>query len=352
MVTSEDAGSTPVWRSKAGIGLGVVLLAGIALAASMLLLRAGSPDVRVAYLRIGSDLPFFVGASFNVFEAHGLDVEGVRLGSSDQVREALLSGAVNATDITGSQVILRAALQEPERIRVFMLSAATEDARIHKLLARADSDVESVTDLVGKRLAVFPGSQMRSYVSLALGAILSPEQLSTIELVPLSPPQQRQAMQQGDVDAALTLEPTGTQLLHSGNARLLIDNVLFELVSKPRSFVTAFAALDWEWAQQQPREALALVQAYREVADIIAREPDRARLALADSTGLTSEVAGEAGVYDYVVVPDIDEEVVAYTAELMVTNSLLEELPSVAGLLVDMSTLERLARERGGARER
>lgn len=289
--------------------------------------------VRIGYLRIGSDLPFFVGEELGIFEAHGLDVEGVRLGTSNLAKDALFSGAVDATDIIGSSVVFDGALEDPDLFQVFMAAAATGDANIHQLVVRPGAGINDPSDLRGKRLAVFPGSQMRVYARLFLSEYLPQELIDTVELVPLAPPQQRDALADGQVDAVLALEPTGTLLRADSLGTLLLGNVLYESISRPRPFVTSFATIRSDWAARNPAAANALVAAYREISQIIRDRPAEVKQILARRLEIDPAVASEVSLYDYPVTDEIDLADIRATAQLMVAHDALPSVPDLRRLI-------------------
>lgn len=291
-------------------------------------------EVRLGYLRIGSDLPYYVGQHYGIFASHGLVVTPVRLATSNLAGDALAQGAVDATDIIGSSVVFQKALESPGSLRVFMASQADSTSNIHQLIAVQGSGIQTMRDLVGRRLAVFPGSQMRAYVKMVLAAYLSPEELASVELVPLSPPQQRGAVENGQVDAVLTLEPTGTQLVAAGLGQRIGSNVLYESISRPAPFITAFGVMRTEWIERDSTAAARLLEAYQEIAEFIRTYPDSARLVLVDSLGLSPEVAGGVSLYDYIVSPALSADAIEATAQIMVSQGVLRMIPDVESLVL------------------
>jgi len=269
-------------------------------------------------------MPFFVGRDAGIFKKHGLNVVENRFSDSNQVSDALVKGSIDATDVIGSAVVLKDAASHPGETKVFLAAAAGPASDIHQVIVPANSRILRVADLAGKRLAVFPGTQMRVYAQLFLSKFMKPKQLASVTLVPLTPPQQVQAFKEGQVDGVLTLEPTGTELVVLDGGRKIAGNVLYENVSRPVPFVTSFGVLRSEWAQKSPATATALIEAYREIAEFIRTKPDEARRIAAQALSLTPQVAEKASIYDYVVTPDIDASAVNYMIDLMVREKVLE----------------------------
>lgn len=289
--------------------------------------------VRLGYLRIGSDLPFFVGTEAGIFLKHGIEVESHRFPDSNAAAEAILHGQVDATDIIGSAVVLKDAVDHPESFTIFMMSAATESTNIHQLIARKGSGIKSIGDLPGRKLAVFPGTQMRVYAGLFLAEHLKESDRDSVELVPLSPPQQVDAIENGSVDAVLSLEPTGTTLTTLGLGDLVASNVLYENISKPEPFVTAFGIIRAEWIEDNPDAATALVRAYADISQFIAERPDEARQVMARALNLDEAVGANVSLYEYQVVPNFNKNALSETVRLMVESGVLSQEPDIAALI-------------------
>jgi NitT/TauT family transport system substrate-binding protein len=281
--------------------------------------------VNLGYLRIGSDLPFFVGRETGIFAKHGLKITEHRLADSNQVSDALVKGEIDASDVIGSAVVLKDATKNPGSIKAFLVAAAGPQSNIHQLVVTPASGIQSYKDLAGKRLGLFPGTQMRVYTQLFLGKFLTPAQLASIKLVPLTPPQQVQAFKEDQIEAVLTLEPTGTELVEKHGARRIGSNVLFENISKPTPFVTSFGVIRSDWAQKNPAAAAALIDAYREVAKYISTKPEESKAIMARALNLDPALAAKTSIYDYKVVPDVDVPAVDYTIDLMLKEKALDQ---------------------------
>lgn len=275
--------------------------------------------VKLGYLRIGSDLPLFVADSMNLFEKHGLEVELVRFGNSNQVIEAFGNGDISVTDIIGSSVVMKYA-ETKKDFKIFMISEANSKTNIHQLVVSSGSKVGSVNELVGKKLAIFPGSQMRVYVKLFLKKYLDEEEINQIELVPLSPPQQLEAMRLGQIDAALTLEPTGTSMNQEEIGTTILNNVLYESITKPRPFVTALAIMN---NNLDERKKQALISAYSEASYLIDNNPNLARKIMANWLNLDSSIVQKISLYKYPVGREIDLGNIELTEQIMYQNGLL-----------------------------
>jgi taurine transport system substrate-binding protein len=143
-------------------------------------------------------------------EATGWDIEWRVFNSGTEVIAAMASGDVKLAEL-GSSPLAIAASQGVD-LQVFMLSYAIGEAE--SLIARDGSDIASVEDLKGKRIAVPIGSTAHYSLIGAIAHAGFTENDVTIMSMP--PDQIAAAWDQGTIDAAFIWPPVQTQLLESG----------------------------------------------------------------------------------------------------------------------------------------
>jgi NitT/TauT family transport system substrate-binding protein len=184
--------------------------------------ESASPNtepLRIAYLPIIPDLPLFVANDQGLFKKHGLEPSLTKVaGSGNQVLETLARGNADLAYLAYSTV-LEAEQQAPGS---FMLLQHNVDAReypsLYALVARPGSGIRTLGDLRGKTVGTFPGAAMLSLTKLMLTAE-GIDPVKEAKIVQLAPPAQIAALQTGQVDALLALEPNGAFAVHSGAGR-------------------------------------------------------------------------------------------------------------------------------------
>lgn len=86
---------------------------------------------------------------------------------------------------------------------------------------KKDSDIASIEDLKGKKVGLVVGSISQDFLDRLLQSVnLKTED---VELVNLSPGEQPQALENGDVDAITSWNPTLTKVQSDGIGTLLVD---------------------------------------------------------------------------------------------------------------------------------
>jgi ABC-type nitrate/sulfonate/bicarbonate transport system substrate-binding protein len=280
-------------------------------------------------LPIAPDASFFVAVEEGYFRTHGLSIEPVRLQSSNQALEALAAGRVDALAPVALEAALALEVTSPGEFRIVEMTAATAETRVHRILVRTDSTVQSLADLRGKNFGTFPGSQMTVFLKLILGRYFDAEQDLTI--TQLRPNLQPQALLTGQVDALFCLEPTCSQLEQAGDARAISVNPLYKFILQP--FPTAVGIVSARFAQQSPETVRDIQAALVEAHALVRTAPERARSTLPIYTPIAADVAPHVGLYDYWDVAQVDQTAVRALVQLYVEHGIIGHTVDVAPLL-------------------
>lgn len=147
-------------------------------------------------------------------------------------------------------------------------SVKERDSQENRILVPADSDIASIADLEGKKIAVPRGTSGHAFVLNALKS----EGLRTgdVEFAFLAPPDALAAFQSGSVDAISIWDPFATQALETLDAREIVagepyeHGLGFEIASTKaledpakvaaiRDYLRRLNAA-WQWAGENPDE--------------------------------------------------------------------------------------------------
>ncbi|MBC2744405.1 MAG: ABC transporter substrate-binding protein [Desulfosarcina sp.] len=158
----------------------------------------------------------------------GIPVKWVKYDSGRHVNQALAQGKVDIGLVGTSPCA--AAISQGLAIEVIWVHDVIGDSEA--LAVKKDSNIKTVANLVGKRVAAPFGSTTHYHLMLALKlANVPPEKLKLINLEPKEMPA---AWQQGDIDAAFVWQPTLSVLLEQGGEVILSSRQMAE-----RGFPTA-----------------------------------------------------------------------------------------------------------------
>jgi len=172
--------------------------------------RADDKVLRVGTLKLIHGItPYF----YQKFAPSGYTVEVVPFESPTDGKNAVLTGTVDTCIHGIAAFLLGAAAGEP----VVIVAAATN--RGMGIIADAKSDIKTVKDLRGKRVAIFPGSTQEVVMLERLKA----EGMSIRDIQPirLSFSDMAGALARGDIDAYVGAEPGPGISLANGTGRLI-----------------------------------------------------------------------------------------------------------------------------------
>jgi sulfonate transport system substrate-binding protein len=106
-------------------------------------------------------------------------------------------------------------------VKIIGLTRAPGGARNVALLVGKDADVRSVSQLAGKKIAVVPGTVTQYLLVRALGQVGLT--LDDVDQVNLQGPEAIVALQAGDIDGAVLVDPLLATALAAGGTRVLLD---------------------------------------------------------------------------------------------------------------------------------
>jgi NitT/TauT family transport system substrate-binding protein len=172
--------------------------------------RAEDRVLRVGTLKLIHGItPYF----YERFAPAGYKVEVVPFESPTDGKNAVLTGTVDTCIHGIAAFLLGAAAGEP----VVIVAAATN--RGMGIVADAKSDIKTIKDLKGKRVAIFPGSTQEVVILERLKA--EGMSISDIQPIRLSFSDMAGALARGDIDAYVGAEPGPGISLANGTGRLV-----------------------------------------------------------------------------------------------------------------------------------
>lgn len=188
----------------------LALLAALPLVLSAPKANADDKVIRVGTLKLIHGItPYF----YEKFAPPGYRIEVIPFESPTDGKNAVLTGTVDTCIHGIASFLLGAAAGEP----VVVVAGATN--RGMGIIADAKSDIKSVQDLRGKRVAIWPGSTQEVVILERLKA--EGMTIKDIQPVRLSFSDMPAALARGDVDAYVGAEPGPGISLANGTGRLV-----------------------------------------------------------------------------------------------------------------------------------
>ena len=293
---------------------------------------SSSKAIRVGTNRaLGTVVPF-VAKTKGFFQPYGLSVEVTDF-SDGSPMEAFASGQLDIA-LLG---IAPSAIWQSQGVALKVVAAANGGG--HVLLTRADSGIDNVQDLRGKKVATpkagtVTDTLFRSEIVRDI-AQLDPEK--DIRIVPdVAPGDMPTALfVSREVDAAITWEPYASEAeAKFKNARVLFDSAAEWRKSYPQStqlYPVNVVIARQSFIEAHPAELRQFLAAYVEAVDFINSHPDEANTIIANELQLDpATVASARRRIDYTW--RVDQVASLRTLEWSKQAGYLKEIPSVAKL--------------------
>jgi NitT/TauT family transport system substrate-binding protein len=190
-------------------------LTGFLLVALSLVIAAPQAEAQDKVLRVGT-LKLIHGISayfYEKFAPAGYTVEVIPFESPTDGKNAVLTGTVDTCIHGIAAFILGAAAGEP------VVIVANANNRGMVIMAGVNTDIKTVKDLKGKKVAIFPGSTQEAVILERLR--MEGMTIKDIQPIRLSFSDMAAALARGDIDAYVGAEPAGGISLANGTGRLV-----------------------------------------------------------------------------------------------------------------------------------
>ncbi|MDR6444112.1 NitT/TauT family transport system substrate-binding protein [Paraburkholderia terricola] len=206
-------------------------------------------------------LPVYLTEQLGYFKAEGLDVELLSQTAGVDAENELLAGAVQGVvGFYDHTIVLQSKGKEVKSIVVL----GQVPGEVEMVSARAADSIKSMADVRGKTLGVTGLGSSTNFLTQYL-ARLEGVPNSQYTLLPVGADNSFiAAIRQGRIDAGMTTEPTVSQLLKSGDARILVDmrNVEGTRAALGGTYPASSLYVQSAWLDTHPREAAKLARAF------------------------------------------------------------------------------------------
>lgn len=318
----------------------VFLVASIAVAALLLLLWMRRPTephlVRFAYHKISANLPLFVALQRGYFQDHGVKVEPIVTGRTEEQVNALLKGDIDAAGASGFSYLFLVERQEPGKLKIVLPLVEDDRHFSNYLLVGAGSTARTPRDLVGKTVGTYSGSAQRVYLDLVIEAL---DLRNKVAIKQVEKDLQLQTLASGGFDALFTIDPYGTLAQVRGIGRILVANPRGRYLMSP--FPVAAFVFSSRFVKERPTIADGTYKALAKATEFIRTNEDAARTAWNPFLGLEPELLPRLGLYEYQLMEEVDRALLARLEDLLMKSGELETPVDVGPMILTAKDLGR-----------
>jgi NitT/TauT family transport system substrate-binding protein len=265
----------------------------------------------IGFWPITAGLPLYLALEKGYFKEAGLDVEGGKVAGAQQVVEGLIAGRVHGSaNGTGSGNLALGEILQPGLFKIIASNPSNAKDVLDQIIVAKDSPIKTIADLKGKKIASGPGPQNQS---LAKG-ILEKNGIENPQVTQLEIKQHIAAIESGQIDAAYTLEPTGTIGELKGITRTLESGVIAKyILGDPIApWFGGSATLSTKFIKDSPETAKKYIEIYRRAIKDIRDNPDEARQYLAGYTAIEGDLAKAVPLPAYTMYDEFKDSDIKY----------------------------------------
>ncbi|GGX04724.1 sulfonate ABC transporter substrate-binding protein [Streptomyces chartreusis] len=284
----------------------------------------GRETVTVAALPLVDCAALYIARDRGLFEKEGLDVRIQQIQQSLQALPALAKGQIDMVASANYVTYLQAHEKGTLDIRI-VAEAIRAAPRMMDVLVPEDSDIKTVADLAGKKLAV---NVLNNVQSLTFDEILEKQGVGRPDYRAIPFPQMGAALDKGQVDAVHAVEPYDSAIQDELKARVLVDGASAPVEAIPLSGYISTG----DYTDGHGKTLAAFQRAIRAAVEIAEKDPSVVRDTLPTYTKVTKE---QAESIDLPVFPPVmDATQLTRLTDLMEKQGMLKKPIDPATLLV------------------
>jgi len=258
-------------------------------------------DDVIKYVGVKIYDPVYVAIDAGIFEKNGVKVELVNTVAGGPNALQIVAGGSAQASLSAIMGIVNAVNAGLSVLGVSDLQSSLDDQPLKEFFVLPDSDIESVKDLKGKRIAInaFGGS---FYYSWIIELEKQGLKESDVTFVSLPFPEQITALENDQVDVVSLMVPHNSIAKQRG-LRLLMDaNDIF----KSKQFSLHF--INSEWGKDNPEIAERFVKSIAEAIRFIYENPVTSKSIISKYTGISVDLIPDYKFQKFGMV--IEEDVV------------------------------------------
>jgi NitT/TauT family transport system substrate-binding protein len=260
-------------------------------------------QAKVGYLPMVTNLTHFVAEEEGFYEKYGVKVEGERINTSNLLAQEVAAGHIDVAIELAVNPLVNVLAQNPDAARVFSVSTITTDGGFDGVIVRGDSDIKSMSDLAGKKVAVFPGTTAAIFFNEVFKAECPGK--TAPDFLPMSPNLHLQELETKRVDAVHAYEPYLAMGIVNKGFRQIAPSI-YALNFSPSPI--GVAAINSAWKKENSEAAEAILSALDDAVVFIRKNPEKARDILSRSNQIDPNVAKKMNIMPMSTRKEIDKE--------------------------------------------
>jgi len=284
--------------------------------------------IKMGYTKTSANLNVFVAQENQYFKDRGLNVDLVEFQSSNDIINALIRGDLDSGCCAGITAVFDTYKTNPDKLKLFTISDDSKMKPWNHLIIKQNSDVQTLEDLEGKKVGVFPGSNATPIFKEYLKS--KDVDVAKVELVQIPAANQLQTLESGEIEALWAYEPITSIALDKTGFRV-IDQSIFAKVNPKANMAAGYISTDF--IQKYPNQAKRFVEAMDQANTFMAQNPTKASSFLSKYTSIDSKLADKVQFVDFTTNAKADPESLQATADFLASIGVIKQKIQVRDLI-------------------
>ncbi len=293
--------------------------------------KIGNKVIKVGYPPVTTSLPLFVAIEKQLFQKRGLTVEPIKFGTANQIVEALVTDRIEATAVCADYPFLTMATKNSNLFKIYAWEMLDTNIAFDLIISGKDSNINTLADLEGKKIATFPGSQLKYYLGLILKNALGKE--INVDIIEMAPANQIPALASKSVDALFTLEPLATITLVKGIGKVVSASPISKYIGGGDPIPAASFALNNNFIKTNPEISKKFVEAMEEAIELINKNQEKYRYLYPKFTPIKEGLSSKIPVTHFTTVDTMDIKLFQKEADILFNANLLEKHIDVTNII-------------------
>ncbi len=278
--------------NKVWIGIGVLIFIALGVVVMSngitgLFTSNANEKIKIADIPVTEGIPLYLAVENGYFKDEGLDVEIVKFDSPKQIIDAVVLNQVDLSGPNGATGISAIAESlQPGNLKYYGFSCHYNDNG-SSLVVKANSNISSIRELEGKKIGKLPAIQWTTIVRRALK--VNGVDVNKTTLVDLALGLQLQALETGQVDALVALDPIGQIAVEKGIGKIIMAGVIQKSIADPAC--NGAGIVSTKFIAERPETARKVMRAMAKAFETYHRTPESQSSLLAKYLKMEPKIA-------------------------------------------------------------
>jgi len=294
--------------------------------------------IKIGYKANTNYIPLFIALENGYFEEEGVKVEIFRFDSTNTLMDSFAAGKLDATP-TGN-VIVSYSLENnhPNLFKIYSFAFYTHERHPENFIVKKGSGIKKYSDLKGKNIGANKGVFARTMTK----KFLEERGIKDFEIIELSSSLHLQALEIGQIDALLSLEPNPTIGVERGIAEYLEDGSIFV---KTTGFSPAFSGgvISTRFLKEHPIESKKFLRAMEKSFHFLSNNLEESKSFLPKYVPIEQEIAEKITIPEFYFIKELDDEkklLIQKTADFLSEEKIIKNNIDTKNILLENYYLE------------